>query len=679
MSLHGKVNRRQLKWWIILLAISTMIDCSPVQTDKAPIWSRDDFANVLNVEGTPEELNDFSNYFFADQGAWFGFSLPESQGSPVHASGFVGPFLLSHGSWISKSIASLEIHESRDEQSFQLTSPMLIQSDYYPGMLRTTSSNKTLEVVQELCFADANTAVIQVKVTNLSTDELFIKKIWTGALWMEGTEVEVNSAYVNMEIEPHSDQLTLAFGEDTSYKVSEPNEAAYKLESKQGYPLESGATQMDYITITYTSTGVSDKTAQALSTAEKVEVFTANKVRWDGYINDILSKETTLLKDPEYQNVAVKSLQTLILNWRSSRGALRHGGLFPSAAVWYFNGFWGWDSWKHVVALARFAPEIAEEQILTMFDFQDEYGMIADCIYADSTENNWRNTKPPLAAWAVSELYDETQNLDFVKKMYPRLVKYHEWWYKYRDHDQDGLCEFGSTDGSLVAAKWESGVDDGIHYDNSKILKNTEYAWSLDQESVDLNAYLSLEKSYLAKLSTLLKDEASATQFADDAVVLKKRIQSEMFDPETGFYYDISIDDGDFIGVYGPQGWIPLWTGVATAEQASRVREIILDPEHFSTHIPFPTVSKSNPAYLTGYWRGPVWLDQAFFGISGLRRYGYEEDAMRFTRQLIDNAEGLKGDTGPIRENYNPETGEGMKVYHFSWSAAHLLMMLWEM
>ena len=81
-----------------------------------------------------------------------------------------------------------------------------------------------------------------------------------------------------------------------------------------------------------------------------------------------------------------------------------------------------------------------------------------DCIYIDKNENNERNSKPPLAAWAVSEIYKSTQDADFVKEIYPKLLHYHQWWYKYRDHDRNGYCEFGAVDGTLEAAAWESGM-----------------------------------------------------------------------------------------------------------------------------------------------------------------------------------------------------------------------------
>lgn len=668
---------------VVLMLVLVMFGCTSVQTEMELERSRADFPDVLDITGAPQDIHDFETFFFSDQGAWLGFSLPDIKKSENDGVGFVGPFLLSHGSWLATSLADLEILQSDNGTDFTPALGMTVSTTYYPGLIRINSWNENINVVQELCFADASTALIKVEVKNLTPNSKYIKMNWKGQVWMEGVELSTSNHQVHFNIASSDDLLTLSFPDIQEYQSNKAESNGYRMQGTLAQTVESGASYLETVGLTYTSVmGKAESEAREITKLTPVQiedVFKQNELRWNGYIDAILSEKTELLQDLEYQQVAVKALETMILNWRAPRGALRHGGLFPSAAVWYFNGFWGWDSWKHAVALARFAPEIAEEQILTMFDFQDEHGMIADCIYADSTENNWRNTKPPLAAWAVSELYDHTENIEFVRAIYPRLAKYHEWWYEHRDHDQNGLCEYGSKDGTLVAAKWESGVDDGIHYDSSKVLQNNETAWSLDQESVDLNSYLYLEKLYLAKLSELLGDENAAINYTSGAGVLKERIRADMYDAQAGFFYDVGIFDRTYIPVYGPQGWIPLWTGVASEEQAAAVRDKILDPEHFSTYIPFPTVSKSNPAYLTGYWRGPVWLDQVYFGISGLRQYGYEEDAIRFTRQILDRCEGLKGAQGPIRENYNPETGEGMKVNHFSWSAAHLLMMLWEM
>ena len=103
--------------------------------------------------------------------------------------------------------------------------------------------------------------------------------------------------------------------------------------------------------------------------------------------------------------------------------------------------------------------------------------------------------------------------------------------------------------------------------------------------------------------------------------------------------------------------------------------KLFTDSTKFSTYIPFPTVAADNPKFMPrGYWRGPIWLDQTYFAISGLRRYGYVEEADAYTRQVFDRLHGLKGD-GAIHENYETYTGKQLKAPHFSWSAAHLLML----
>jgi hypothetical protein len=54
-------------------------------------------------------------------------------------------------------------------------------------------------------------------------------------------------------------------------------------------------------------------------------------------------------------------------------------------------------------------------------------------------------------------------------------ARYHEWWYRDRDHDADGLAEYGSTD--------------------------------------DLNAYLYLEKTLLADFAEWLGKEDEAARW----------------------------------------------------------------------------------------------------------------------------------------------------------------------
>jgi beta-lactamase class D len=379
-----------------------------------------------------------------------------------------------------------------------------------------------------------------------------------------------------------------------------------------------------------------------------------------------------------YDSLAYKCIFTLLNNRQGPAGALKHEGVFPSFSG--FKGFWAWDSWKHAYILAVIDPELARNSIRAMFDYQDSCGMVADCIFIDSTENNYRDTKPPLSGWSVAEVFRQTGDTAFLKEIFPKLLKYHEWWYTHRDHDHNGLCEYGSTDGTIQAARWESGWDNAVRFDGAVMLQNNNHAWSMNQESADLNAYLFAEKECIAILAQALGEYELSEEYDHEAVILGKKIREFMWDERTGFFYDIGIASKKHIRVPEPNGWIPLWAGIATKEQASLIRKHILDPDEFNTYVPFPTVSVGNPEFdpEKGYWRGPVWLDQAWFAIDGLRKYGFNDDADELTLKLLHNCEGLLDSGKPIRENYHPISGKGLNAEHFSWSAAHILMMLKE-
>jgi putative isomerase len=289
--------------------------------------------------------------------------------------------------------------------------------------------------------------------------------------------------------------------------------------------------------------------------------------------------------------------------------------------------------------------------------------------------HNLRDTKPPLSGWAIWEVYKKTDDIDFLAELYPQLVLYHNWWYRFRDCDGDGLCEFGSTDGTLTAAKWESGMDNAIRFDGAHIVEGSNY--SINSESVDLNSYLAKEKEYLFKMAQVL-DLPDALHWRDEANVLKERIRSTFFDSELGYFFDIDYETGEYLNsAMGPEGWTPLWCGIASEEQAAAVVGNMMDSQKFNTYVPLPTIDVSHESFdpEDGYWRGPVWIDQVWLGYVGLKKYGFHEEAEMIRQNILRHCEGLSDMGSPIRENYHPLTGKGLNAEHFSWSAAHLILM----
>ena len=631
----------------------------------------------MDIKNLPTAALDPKASAFFDQGSWHAFALvPDNE--PSYYGGFSGPFLMTDWRWISKQLSRLYLLDETKNREIDLNKATLVTNVYLPGRLVHVLKIDDFEVRMTLIFLNDKTSLINVEIENTGTEVREIKYGWAGELIYDIANFKKGSNRIEIHFKDKADKGAIHFDKFKSMRMN-LDESIYRIELRRSVSLPNQSVLSAQLLFSRFDTQEELDQTDFNARFARTEIFLEeNQTRWRKYLSPIVNAKTKWAENPEYQRMAVKSILTLINNWKGPRGALRYSGLIPSYNIHYFNGFWAWDSWKHAAALAHFAPSIAQDQMRAMFYRQNNVGMIPDCIFADPVEDNWRDTKPPLSAWAIYEMSEANPDDEFLNYMYSKLVRYHQWWYKHRDHDQNGLCEYGSTDGTLIAAKWESGMDNAVRFDHATMVKNDENAYSMDLESVDLNSYLYAEKIYLAKIARKLKEFEDAKTFEKEAESLKTIINSTFFDQNMGYFFDRKLNTDSLITTAGPEGWIPLWSNAATQENAKAAFEFMSKSSTFSTFIPFPTVSKSSPEYSLGYWRGTVWIDQVYFAIKGLRNYGYHTEADTYTKQIFDRLEGLVGFNQPIMENYNPENGNRLNVNHFSWSAAHLLMLYLE-
>jgi putative isomerase len=670
-----------------LTAVLLLLGCSSPPPQRS--WTPEDFPNLLDLRGPPEGPRDLTAFAFSDLGAWHMYGLPDAEGATSPGT-FPGPLLLHDGGvWLSPSLFGPELSVQGEMLVLEWDTEALSPVSYLPGLLRQEVVAGPLGVRLELAFASPGTALVRAEIRNRGDQAVEVEWGWGGGPFLLDADVVVREGGAVIRIIDSGTRVLLTpLGDSEVLSVTDEGVNRYLLKAAP-ISLSPGETTTRYLKVSVLAEdqeesvevwrGGAGRPGKPGAPGEPEAVFFEGEARWAGYLEAVLEPRGEGREPVARDRVAVKAVQTLVSNWRAPWGHLYHAGLFPSYAYRGFHGVWSWDSWKHARALALFAPELAKDQMRVMLDYQDQAGMVPDVIYADSMENNWRDTKPPLASWAVHGIFQATADTSFVEEVLPSLLRYHEWWYTDRDHDGNGLCEYGSTDGTRIAAAWESGMDNAVRFDDAIMVQNSPTAWSLNQESVDLNAYLFAEKGYLAELLDVVGKEEEAREFRASAEGLKELMRETFYHGASGYFYDVRLDSKAPIVVEGPEGWIPLWTGVATEEQAARVVSVMMDPSKFSGTVPLPTLSMDHPEFdpSNGYWRGPVWLDQAYFGIQGLWAYGFQEEARELSRRLVEASEGLLGD-GPIFENYHPQTGEGLNAAHFSWSAAHLLMLATE-
>ncbi|QBG36045.1 alpha-glucosidase [Litorilituus sediminis] len=779
------------------------------------------YRNVIDRQGTPQSYKSYDKYHnqqfnpFFDLGAWHGFLLPKEEQD--YAS-FTGPMVIAqeYGLFIARKLEQLAITDVVSKKVYRFADAK-VNNYTRPGALIQHYEFSDIKVELSLHFVNQRSALVKTEIVNKTKQSKKLQLAWHGQLlenWSPDKKIKAQFDNWQVALTAQSNTVEFRFPQlRSTWHMMTSNSSAYQIQRSiksdtklnqelSQYQSETSVTLAPAakLAIFTSHSYVHSENEMAQVTEQLAEIFTepnqyilASQQRWQNYLHKGLKADNTAKE----QHIALKAIETLNGNWRSPAGAIQHNMVSPSVTARWFNGAWAWDTWKHAYAMASFNPEIAKDNIRAMFDYQiladdslraQDAGMVIDAIFynKDSARGgdggNWneRNSKPPLASWAVWQVYQETGDLAFIEAMYPKLVAYHLWWYRNRDHNGNGLVEYGATKHRLHnnaqeqitfsvsyhqqptlnlsackqgkpwhyqcagmssyqqvldlggyieldiaaqhAAGWESGMDNAARFgfisdEQLQAYANKHYqgdldksradwqvnffankgdkgqllGYSINQESVELNSYLAQEKHLLAKMALVLDKTKQAQTFTEQAKLLAQQINQCFFDEKTGFYYDRKIFDnqesssahcaGELLinRGRGPEGWSPLFAGIATAEQAKRVVQIMMSEQEFNTLVPLGTASLTNPAYDGDiYWRGRVWLDQVYFGLVALKNYGYDAQAKQLMNKLLNNAQGL-AEQSSIRENYHPETGAEQGATNFSWSAAHLYMLYREL
>ena len=665
--------KRKIILVVALLALS-------LQSFGKGKFKQEQFVNLLNIEvGYSVSPN---GYFFSDLGDWhgYGFNNPSDQSL---TGGFRGPAFTGETSlglrWLSDCFEKLTVVERTGRSTKKLPFTGKAINKYLPGMLyQQLKAGDIFVQLREIAVSDRST-MIEYTLTNQGSEEKIIGALLNGNTTYKDAQCRsLSTNSLGIAVADNKHHFVVSFPKSSVLEMKGENAYETTIEGKNLHPGKS------YVFYTFTTYCPAISQEEAIAVHRTLEVkagkkyLKENQKRWEGYINSILKRPTPYLQSDRNRKWAVKALMTLHTNWRSAAGDLKHAGVQPGTG--HFNAFWAWDSWEHATALSLFNPELAKDQMRTMFDFQTPEGMIIDLVSLYQKDNNKVCSKPPIAGWATYMVYQRTKDKAFIKEMLPKLLKYHKWRYTYRDHDQNGLCEYGGIGPHVYMGQWESGMDVAVKFHDVKMLKNAEGAYSFDQESIELNSYLCAEKFYLAYLLEEIGDKEQAAALRAEGKKLKKMIQEKFFDKETGFFYDRKLGTGELVKVIDISGWIPLFTKVATPEQAAAVKKNMLDPELFGTYFPFSSLNHKHPLYQPdkGYFRGQTWMNYTYFGIRGWKNYGFMEDADKYTRLLPDKLKGLADPGYPIRENWNSATGEGMTAMHFGWSSAFSILLLTE-
>lgn len=234
------------------------------------------------------------------------------------------------------------------------------------------------------------------------------------------------------------------------------------------------------------------------------------------------------------------------------------------------------------------------------------------------TSDNPTGVMLPLLAWAEFNLYHKTANKKRIKEVMPALRKHYKWI-------EDN---FKMPNGLFATPIASTGMENSPR-GSAKYL-------------IDFNAAMAMNALYLSALGDILNDKDASFLYKRDYFSIKTRINSKMWNPEDGFYYDLDEQENQIhtktIGTY----WL-LLAEIPNEERVEKLVAKLKDPGCFGTDNPFPTLSADHPEFSrkgNGY-RGSVvpWL--TFMVIKGLEKYNFHElardSAIRHLYYILDS------------------------------------------
>jgi putative isomerase len=270
-------------------------------------------------------------------------------------------------------------------------------------------------------------------------------------------------------------------------------------------------------------------------------------------------------------------------------------------------------------------------------------------------------SQPPIGSFVTWMIAEHSGDLGIVDLAYDRLLANHDWWFRTRDGNGDGLFEWGTSPvgdglyrGTKLGARNESSMDNSPLHDEAAF---DRASGTLTAADVGLNSLLVLDAEILARFAMQRGDAATAARLRERGAELAERVRTQLWDDERKVFAN-RLWDGKFIRTIAPTSFYPLLAGIATPEQCAHLLRWLEDPRKFGGAWRLPSVTRDDPAYFDNvYWRGRVWPPLNLLTYAGLQRAG----EIAAAESLAEDSQKLFASAwakGQCPENFNAETGQ---------------------
>jgi alpha,alpha-trehalase len=199
---------------------------------------------------------------------------------------------------------------------------------------------------------------------------------------------------------------------------------------------------------------------------------------------------------------------------------------------------------------------------------------------------------------------------------------------------------------------------------------------------VCLNSLLYKSEEDLARMADMLGKKKESAEWHERAKKRKEAINKYLWNAKAGMFFDYDFTKNEQSTYEYVTTFLPLWTGLATKEQAAAVVKNVGIFER-------PGGLMMSPKESGGQWDAPyAWAPNQLMADDGIRKYGFTEVADRVSYAFLSNVlENFRRD-GTIREKYNAVTrssetavtaGYKVNIVGFGWTNGVFLVLSHEL
>jgi putative isomerase len=376
---------------------------------------------------------------------------------------------------------------------------------------------------------------------------------------------------------------------------------------------------------------------------------------------------------------------------REAEGVLHHPSVSPTLpGKAYSTTLWDWDTYWTSRGLFRLANLLGDRDLhqrvgqhvqgslLNFLDYQSAEGRIPIMIEVNNPDPfgclkkegpRTQNQAKPVMGQIALLIADELKDVAWLGSRFDQLLRFYDSW----------TVKNQASIGLLV---WSDDVAIGDDDDPTTFCR-PDYS----SANLMLNCLYFQDLRAAGQLAHRLNRPQDEQRLSSQARDQGARIQKYCWDLRDRFYYSVDVQCVDRRAQLIPNvptgmktswqclplkvqmftGFLPLWCGLATPQQASDLVKLhYLNDRSFHAAYGVRSLSAQESMYTLAFssnpsnWLGPIWVLVNYLVWKGLLANGFKEEAADLADKTLRMLASDLAKNGSLNEYYHPDTGAAL-------------------